>query len=520
MLDSVAAVIAWKLGMYGVKPNAQTQLTAGGGSTSKYGAGDVVTLPTIFAHRDVGLTACPGDYAYNRMNQIRALVTQRMVSPPGGSPIGNLEDFSISGSTVSVSGWILDPDYPAGVIDLAILVDGNTGVHLPASQNRPDVAAAVPGAGPAHGFQGTYTLSKGKHNVCAVAVNAAPSGLNTWMACKTMTATAPPMPPSTVPFGNVEWVSLAGRTISAQGWTIDPDALTSPLDVHVYVNDGWGGLLVAKGTRTDVGAAYPAAGPAHGFTWSTTVSTPGDYTVCLFAINKNAGNDNTKLGCSTVTVPATSWDPQGNADSVTVRGRSAEVSGWAIDLDDAPRPVLVHIYLDGRYAGQFTAGGPRPDVGQFFSGAGNAHGFSAAVDVAPGAHTICAYAINVGHGASNPSLGCLPVSVDATSWNPMGSLDWIDASNGTVRAGGWAWDPDRGTGPTDVHLYLDGGWAGAVTAAGDRPDVAAAYPAAGAAHGFWATVSVPAGRHQLCAYAINSGHGTTNPLLACRTVTG
>ncbi|MCZ2822337.1 N-acetylmuramoyl-L-alanine amidase [Modestobacter sp. VKM Ac-2977] len=520
MLDSVAAVIAWKLGMYGVDPNGQTTLTAGGGSTSRYKAGDQVTLPTVFAHRDVGLTACPGVYAYNRMGQIRALVTQRMVSLPGGSPVGNLEEFSLKGSTVSVSGWVLDPDYPAGVIDLAILVDGNTGVHLPASQNRPDVAAAVPGAGPGHGFQGTYTLSRGRHNVCAVAVNAAPSGLNTWMACKVMTATAPSAPPPTVPFGNVEFVSVTGRTISAQGWAIDPDALTTPLDVHVYVDDGWGGLLVAKGVRPDVGAAYPAAGPAHGFTWSTTVSAPGPHTVCLFAINENAGTDNTKLGCSTVTVAPALWDPQGRADSVAVRGHRAEVSGWALDLDTAARPVLVHLYVDGEYAGETTAGGSRPDVGRIFPGAGDAHGFSAAVDVPPGAHTVCSYAINVGHGANNPSLGCLPVAVDAVSWNPVGSLDWIDGSGGTTRAGGWAWDPDRGAAPTEVHLYLDGGWAGAVTATGDRPDVAAAYPAAGAAHGYWATVAVPAGRHQLCAYAIDSGHGTTNPLLGCKQVVG
>jgi hypothetical protein len=36
-----------------------------------------VTLPTVFAHRDVGSTACPGRYGYTRMDEIRAAVAGR-----------------------------------------------------------------------------------------------------------------------------------------------------------------------------------------------------------------------------------------------------------------------------------------------------------------------------------------------------------------------------------------------------------------------------------------------------------
>nr|WP_220035785.1 N-acetylmuramoyl-L-alanine amidase [Modestobacter versicolor] len=519
MLDSVAAIIAWKLSLYGVDPKGTTQLTSGGGGTSKYGAGAVVTLPTVFAHRDVGSTTCPGQYAYNRMGQLRDMVGSRMAGSVGGSPVGNTEKLSISGSTVTVGGWTFDPDYPAGSIDVGMLVDGVTAAHFTASRTRADVAAAYPAAGQAHGFEGTFTLAKGVHNVCAVAVNAAPTGLNTWMRCQTMTSTPPPVP-STIPFGNVEAVSVAGRTLSARGWTIDPDAQTSALDVHVYVNDGWGGALLANGSRPDVAAVHPAAGPAHGFTWSTAVSAPGPYTVCIFAINKNAGASNPKLGCQTVTVPGTSWNPQGHADSATASGRSVSVSGWAVDLDTPTTPLAVHVYVDGGYAGQVTADRPRADVGALFPGTGTAHGFSGALDLAPGEHTICAYAINTGHGETNPSLGCHPVTVAAASWNPVGSLDDVIGSGGVIEVRGWVWDPDRAKAPSDVHLYVDGRWSEAMTAAGDRPDVAGAFPKAGAAHGYAASVSVPPGQHQVCAYGINSGHGTTNPLLGCRTVTG
>ena len=46
-------------------------LTSGGGGTDKYAAGVKVTLPTIFGHRDVGNTVCPGRYGYARLPEIR-----------------------------------------------------------------------------------------------------------------------------------------------------------------------------------------------------------------------------------------------------------------------------------------------------------------------------------------------------------------------------------------------------------------------------------------------------------------
>ena len=78
MLDAVADIIAWKFSLYGVDPRGTTQLTSGGGGTAKYAAGVVVTLPTVFAHRDVGNTACPGQYAYSRMDDIRSRVAAQV----------------------------------------------------------------------------------------------------------------------------------------------------------------------------------------------------------------------------------------------------------------------------------------------------------------------------------------------------------------------------------------------------------------------------------------------------------
>jgi hypothetical protein len=48
----------------------------------------------------------------------------------------------------------------------------------------------------------------------------------------------------------------------------------------------------------------------------------------------------------------------------------------------------------------------RPDVAALHPAHGPAHGFDTTLDVAPGPHTVCAYAVNVGAGSGNPRLGC------------------------------------------------------------------------------------------------------------------
>ncbi|MGY1690052.1 N-acetylmuramoyl-L-alanine amidase [Geodermatophilus sp. SYSU D01105] len=108
-VDAVAAVIGWKFSLHGVDPRGSTVLTAGGGGTSKYAAGQRVTLPTIFGHRDVGRTACPGTQGYARLGEIRNQVTSRLAanwrpiadryaSDPGlrqilGSPVGGEQSY-------------------------------------------------------------------------------------------------------------------------------------------------------------------------------------------------------------------------------------------------------------------------------------------------------------------------------------------------------------------------------------------------------------------------------------------
>jgi hypothetical protein len=73
-MNSVAALAAWKLGGLYRDPGEQVRLTSSGGGTSRFPKGQTTTVPALFAHRDVGNTACPGDIAYAQMAPLRAKV--------------------------------------------------------------------------------------------------------------------------------------------------------------------------------------------------------------------------------------------------------------------------------------------------------------------------------------------------------------------------------------------------------------------------------------------------------------
>jgi hypothetical protein len=100
--------------------------------------------------------------------------------------------------------------------------------------------------------------------------------------------------------------------------------------------------------------------------------------------------------------------------------------------------------------------------------------------------------------------------------NPIGNIDGVAATGlGKVRVVGWAADPDLGTAPIDVDIYVDGGFRARTRADRPRGDIEAAVPGAGVNHGFDVTIAVEPNALGVCAYAINQGPGAQNPLLAC-----
>jgi uncharacterized protein YkwD len=105
--------------------------------------------------------------------------------------------------------------------------------------------------------------------------------------------------------------------------------------------------------------------------------------------------------------------------------------------------------------------------------------------------------------------------------SPVGSFDSAtQTGEGRAQVGGWALDPDT-TATIDVHVYVNGRYAGATRAGNQRNDVAAVYPAWGSGRGWsLALAGLSVGTHQVCAYGINApGTPGHNPPLACRNLT-
>jgi Ca2+-binding RTX toxin-like protein len=71
MVQAFKRLLAWRLDVAHLRPTGWTKLTSSGGGTSRYGAGDTVTLRVITGHRDTSYTACPGARLYAKLDSIR-----------------------------------------------------------------------------------------------------------------------------------------------------------------------------------------------------------------------------------------------------------------------------------------------------------------------------------------------------------------------------------------------------------------------------------------------------------------
>ncbi|MBX9982185.1 N-acetylmuramoyl-L-alanine amidase [Mycobacterium gordonae] len=88
-------LLGWRLAMDGVDPRGSTALTSDGGPYTRVPRGAVVSLPSIFAHRDVSDTDCPGKLGYVLMNQIRDVAAQFSRRPSASDLAQSLEGTAI-----------------------------------------------------------------------------------------------------------------------------------------------------------------------------------------------------------------------------------------------------------------------------------------------------------------------------------------------------------------------------------------------------------------------------------------
>jgi hypothetical protein len=215
----------------------------------------------------------------------------------GVQPTGRMDGLSADQFQVRVHGWALDADTGAP-IDVQVYVDGRPTQTVTASDPRPDVAAVYPAAGPNHGFDTTLVVPSGRHTVCVHGVNVLGGPGNRLLACREVVVAQG----RTMPFGRLDSVTTVNRITAVHGWVVEPDSPTAPATVRFSLDGRLSGPVVAREPRPDVAAAFPGAGPEHGYT-GHFVLPRGWHTVCAYGFNEGAGTGSTNLGCRRFNVP-------------------------------------------------------------------------------------------------------------------------------------------------------------------------------------------------------------------------
>lgn len=421
---------------------------------------------------------------------------------PSSNPTGNWESATASLGTISLRGWMLDPD-SVDPIDLHVYIDGAWGGAYTANVPRPDVGAVYRAHGNDHGFAVDIRVPEGRPSstVCVYGYNVA-WGSNTDFGCRAVTF------PGGSPFGNVEQLEVRDGVVTIGGWALDPD-VSAPVPVTVTSNGAVAqGAQASVVPRADVARIYPEYGASRGF--SVTFPLPaGSSDVCVSFENVGRGTYTTAR-CARVAV--TTGSPFGNLESMAVGPGFTNVSGWLIDPDETG-PADVHAYVNGRWAGRIVADKPRPDVAGVYPAFGPNHGFGATLPVPGGSSTVCLYGYNI-RGGSNSTLRCVPVT--SPTGSPFGNFELAAPIADGAALSGWVIDPDI-AGPIDVHVYVNGRMVTAASANSPRADVGKVHPLYGSDHGFVVTVPTPVGRSEICVFGYNVGGGG-NRLLGCQFV--
>lgn len=323
-------------------------------------------------------------------------------------PIGYLESTSNANQTVTLTGWMLDPDSANSAGTVHVYRNGQVLAAFGTSVYRPDVNTAYKTSGN-HGFSVTLKNEPvGNNSYCVYAIDNEAITANPSLGCRSVQVTPTPATP---PISNYESLAAKYQNVLISGWSFDPDSPSVSSQVAVY-RDGVGvGWFTTNASRPDVNAAFGISG-IHGLSLSLTNEPVGNHSYCLYAIDSQGVAGNPSLGCRSVNVAATPVAaPKGSFDDVTVTNGSTTIRGWSFDPDSPSVPNQVAVYRNGVGLRQYPANVSRPDVDAAFAILGD-HGFEFTLGAEPsGSNTYCMYAIDAQGTVPNPLLGCRTVTV-------------------------------------------------------------------------------------------------------------
>ncbi|MBN9631056.1 MAG: hypothetical protein J0I18_10650, partial [Actinobacteria bacterium] len=162
------------------------------------------------------------------------LACQTVTYAANNSPQGAVMGLAPGFNGLTVSGWAIDPDAQSKATTVSIWLDGTTNFQFPANGSSASYSAAAahfPSAGTSHGFSGRIPATPGDHVICIYGVNQG-AGNDVLFSC--FTVTVPTTEPS--PKGAVLTASGTAGGIALTGWAVDPDALTSPVRMSLWLD--------------------------------------------------------------------------------------------------------------------------------------------------------------------------------------------------------------------------------------------------------------------------------------------
>ena len=404
------------------------------------------------------------------------------------APAGSVSLMRRHAYGMVVKGVATDAD-TTGPATVFVRVDGKR-----VSQMKAKVANPAGTRAPAdHGFAFQVPLTAGRHQVC-VLVRDYPNWHQTvQLKCANADYDYNPQ-------GDFTLTQSPGK-LTATGWAIDFDGPKQQIGYTVRLD----GAPVTSGTADQadptIAQRWAVAGPLHAFTTTFPVAE-GVHWVCLKLANFGAEGADTIVKCyHPYTV---NYSPTGSVRVLRQQPGGIIIGGYAADPDTtAPTSVRV-VSSSGTTLGTTVANGT--------SKVSAGHGFGASLtlpgkNLTPGPRTFCVIAHNLGRYGSDKSIGCL---THTFNWNPSGAVTGAVQQGARAVVTGWATDPDT-TRPIKVQVLVDNKAVSTVTANGSG----GTHPG----HMFTSAVAVPAGKHTVCAVAVNALYGSGNSAPSCTTVT-
>jgi uncharacterized protein with LGFP repeats len=158
-LRAVGQLLGWRLAMDSVDPHGAVRLTSAGGPFTRFPQGVTPTLPTIFAHRDVGDTACPGNAGYAFLDRIRDIAARFNQPPNTQDLVESMQGGAICarwlamGGMKSLLGAPTSPEAPgAGSTRYVIFTNG--AIYWSTASGAQPVTGAIYDAWATLGYEG------------------------------------------------------------------------------------------------------------------------------------------------------------------------------------------------------------------------------------------------------------------------------------------------------------------------------------------------------------------------------